>query len=282
METRVCKVCENQLSLQCFSQSELPNGSVRIRHQCKSCRSLLESKRRMENIEMFIKKDKEYYRNNKETILERNREYRRKNTETIKAQKKDYYQSNKDSICEYHKKHKEQRNERLKVLRATNIEWRITQSLRARVHDVLQRYKSTSFSSLLGCTHNHLKIWLQSQFVNGMDFENYGSYWHIDHIIPVSVFDINDKIQQLLCFNWSNLRPLQVHKNLQKSNKLLMNDIIHHANTVCNYILHIGYQGKVEILFWRRVSLRYGNNPKDEENFESFLKWAIRNEASNV
>lgn len=48
------------------------------------------------------------------------------------------------------------------------------------------------------------------------------------------------------------------------------------------YQIFPGYQANYENSWWRRVELRYGNNPKNEgdEKLESLLKWAIRSQAS--
>ena len=40
----------------------------------------------------------------------------------------------------------------------------------------------------LGYYSSDLKYHLQSKFDENMNWENYGEYWHIDHIIPISLF----------------------------------------------------------------------------------------------
>ena len=64
-----------------------------------------------------------------------------------------------------------------------------------------------------------LKDWLEFQFYDGMSFDNYGVYWHIDHVRPCSSFDFSDLLHQLLCFNWKNLTPLRADKNISKGGK---------------------------------------------------------------
>jgi hypothetical protein len=68
---------------------------------------------------------------------------------------------------------------------------------------------------LTGCTPIELKRYIQSKFIEDMDWNNHGLYskqspkvWNIDHIIPVKDFDLSLESERKLCFNYKNLRPL--------------------------------------------------------------------------
>ena len=75
---------------------------------------------------------------------------------------------------------------------------------------------------LLGCSIEHARKHLESQFREGMKWDNHGKYgWHIDHIIPCASFDLTDPEQQKKCFNYKNLQPLWWHENLSKGSKIL-------------------------------------------------------------
>ncbi|AYV85713.1 MAG: hypothetical protein Satyrvirus33_3 [Satyrvirus sp.] len=52
-----------------------------------------------------------------------------------------------------------------------------------------------------------------------MSYDNYGE-WHVDHIIPISRFNLSILQEAKKCFNYSNLQPLWKIDNLKKSNKL--------------------------------------------------------------
>ena len=55
-----------------------------------------------------------------------------------------------------------------------------------------------------------------------MSWENYGIHgWHIDHIIPCDFFNLQDPVEQYMCFRWQNLQPLWAKDNLKKSNKII-------------------------------------------------------------
>jgi hypothetical protein len=53
-----------------------------------------------------------------------------------------------------------------------------------------------------------------------MNWSNHGSYWEVDHIIPCDNFNMQDFEQQKLCFHYTNLQPLTITENRQKSNKI--------------------------------------------------------------
>lgn len=77
--------------------------------------------------------------------------------------------------------------------------------------------RSQTTLELLGMDWSEFRIYIQGQFRPGMDWENYGKVWHIDHIKPCVKFDLTDPEQQRSCFNWSNLQPLFAVENLRKN-----------------------------------------------------------------
>jgi 5-methylcytosine-specific restriction endonuclease McrA len=68
----------------------------------------------------------------------------------------------------------------------------------------------------LGCTIESLKWYLEALFDEHMTWDNWGEYWHIDHIRPLASFDLTDREQFLAAANWSNLQPLEKIANHRK------------------------------------------------------------------
>lgn len=81
-------------------------------------------------------------------------------------------------------------------------------------------YKSTKTETLIGMTFKELKVYLETRFTEGMTWENYGQ-WHIDHILPISRFDLTNLEEQKKAFHYTNLQPLWAKDNLKKHAKVL-------------------------------------------------------------
>lgn len=71
--------------------------------------------------------------------------------------------------------------------------------------------------TLIGCTVELLRVWLEAKWKPGMTWGNYGERWHVDHIVPVAEFDLRKETHQRQCFHYSNLQPLWKRENLSKN-----------------------------------------------------------------
>lgn len=70
---------------------------------------------------------------------------------------------------------------------------------------------------------DELKTHLQSKFDSHMNWDNYGSYWHVDHIIPQSFLPYTSMEDENFkkCWSLDNLQPLEAIANIKKSNRLI-------------------------------------------------------------
>lgn len=145
----------------------------------------------------------------------------KENRDTKIKQVQDYYEKNKDIRKEYYKKRLPVINEARRERYKTDINYKLACNLRSRLHVALKRNKKADSSmNLLGCTLDDLKNHIESKFTDGMSWELVMSaYIHIDHIKPVSSFDLTDPLQQKECFHYTNLQPLWAADNRKKYNK---------------------------------------------------------------
>ena len=129
--------------------------------------------------------------------------------------------------------------------------------------------KNTSYQKIIGCDIEFLKNWIEFRFNENMNWENFGAYWQIDHIIPINSFNFENENECNICFHWTNLQPLESQINRIKSDKLQLhyyfNNIVNINRFNSKYNNFLGYQVLNESLRWLRdKKLRYGKNPTDE------------------
>jgi hypothetical protein len=110
---------------------------------------------------------------------------------------------------------REQKTEWCRNERITNINYRLKKSLAARLRNVLSKNDTTM--NYIGCNIQYLREWFEYNFSSEMNWENYGSFWSIGHIIPVCKFDLTLEDEKLKCWNWSNLMPVQLLKKVDKN-----------------------------------------------------------------
>jgi len=93
---------------------------------------------------------------------------------------------------------------------------------RSRIYSALKTYKPTQSKKsmeYLGCTFGELKTYLERKFQEGMSWENHGTDWHVDHIVPIryeSPQDIQVTIGRL---HYTNLQPIWASENYSKGNR---------------------------------------------------------------
>lgn len=169
------------------------------RKVCKACKALYDKFYRKINKERISKYSKLYNKQNKETKRFYDIEYRRKNLKKL----------NKQRLEKYH----------------TDINFKIRHNLRTRLNNALRAQntkKNKSSLAFLGCSIEQVRKHLESQFQEGMTWENHATDgWHIDHIIPCVSFDLTKEEEIKKCFHYTNLKPLWAEENLSKRDKII-------------------------------------------------------------
>ena len=162
-----------------------------------------------------------------------NRNLYKDHKDKIKLSKKRYYEVNKDKLKLQRRVYRETNKEKVRLQermrdgkkRQTNINYKLSKGLRTRLWSAIKdNQKTGSAVKDLGCSIDELKSYLEFKFLPDMSWDNYGQYgWHIDHIKPLSSFDLTDRKQLLEACHYTNLQPLWAKDNLSKSDKILNN-----------------------------------------------------------
>ena len=106
--------------------------------------------------------------------------------------------------------------------------------VRSRICGLLNKNKSKHTIEYLGCDADNYIKWLQFNDSNYI-LDNRGVDWHIDHVIPLSKFNLEDEEEQLIAFNWRNTTALSPQENLSKNNKIIPEQIEEHLQKLIIY-----------------------------------------------
>ena len=145
-----------------------------------------------------------------------NKKWRQLNQHKVKAYQRESIRMKMANDAEGYRK---ARQDYVKKRLSTDLGFRIKYNMRRRLKDIMKTAKiggSSNFSLLIGCTTEQLTKHLESQLKRGMRWDNYGTHWHVDHIIPCAAFDHRDRKQRAQCWHYTNLRPLEAKKNIEK------------------------------------------------------------------
>jgi len=131
------------------------------------------------------------------------KDYREKNVDKIRKIKRDYERTRK----------------------ANDPLYKLIANFRTAIYQVLKENninKNGHYFEILGYTPYDLIEHIESKFTEGMSWENYGEF-HIDHIIPISSFNIQEigDNEFMKCWALENLQPMWGEENIKKSNKII-------------------------------------------------------------
>jgi hypothetical protein len=207
-----------------------PSTEFRSRSKCKECRK-----------KYLAEYSKNHYQANKETYNKKAKDWRKNNLEKSKEYGKKWLEKNDNKekmqakSKEYHAKNRKIISEKEKLRLQNDVYFKIKKRLRTRLYVAITSkgvIRSKKTLDLLGCSIIELKSYLESKFLPTMTWDNYGEYWHIDHVIPCASFNLIDEEEQRKCFHYTNLQPLfaftQVIEgveyigNVNKGDKLLI------------------------------------------------------------
>ncbi len=205
------------------------DNKVKGHNLCRECNKLISKQYREKNPDIIKNYNKWYKNENKEQIQKYNSEYNKLNRETIQLRQ----------------------NVNSKKRREIDINYSISISCRNRLTKFISKTnRQSSTNELLSCDINFLKEWFQYRFDTNMTFDNYGSYWHIDHVLPCSIFELSNNEELNICFHWTNLQPMEALQNNIKKNNIDINNIINH---IC-YLYLFGRHKKIKTINFKMIN----------------------------
>ena len=178
-----CKICniEKPLDSFCVKKDE-KDGRHRY---CKECKKITSKKE---------------YSENKEVHLKRTNKWHKENKDHHNKLMKNHYHSNKDYYRQWNQNKMD-----------TDPLFRLRHAINALINHHLKEGKSQSSIDYLGCTIQEYKTYLEPMFTPEMNWDNYGTYWEIDHIHPLAKGG---------SFYYTNTQPLTITDNRVKSDNI--------------------------------------------------------------
>jgi len=165
----------------------------------------------------IIAYNKKRYQDNKERSNEQSREWRRENLEKIKARRKLYRIKAKEKIKEYNREWGRKK-------RRTDLKYNLRRKMSGAIYRSLKDNKAgRHWEDLIDYTLIDLIKRLKFTMPKGCTWQDFiEGKLHIDHIIPVSVFNFDrpGHLDFKRCYALGNLQLLPAKENLKKSNKL--------------------------------------------------------------
>jgi len=190
-----------------------PNNKDRLQSHCKICQNIKKAEIYLKNKDQYKIKQKEWKVSNKEKHLEYMKDWRKSNPDKARQFTKDWISKNRDyfnsKVRQAHAK------------RSGDVQFKLKNRLRSRISNFLKgSSKGGSHIKDLGCSVSDLKFYLESKFQEGMSWDNWSLHgWHIDHIKPLSKFDLTKPEEFKRACHYTNLQPLWAIDNLKKSDK---------------------------------------------------------------
>jgi len=239
METKRCVTCGKIKPITEFAIRKLNKDGYS--GQCKECLKLYMGQWRKSNKEhrrdyakkykhnnpdKIIAKRKRHYERHKDKILKQTSEWQKKNPQKVKERNERWLKKHPGYSAFNTKRWRRNNRDRFnKWSRNYNKipKKRIYHSMSANIKHCLKNKKNGyHWEDLVGYTVYDLKKYLESQFTDGMTWDNYGK-WHIDHIKPVSWFNFTSYEDREFkqCWSLDNLQPLWAKDNLSKGNKYI-------------------------------------------------------------
>lgn len=150
--------------------------------------------------------------------IEHKREYIKTNIDRVRKYHKEYSEKHKKELREYMKQ-REQTKERKAWYKQYYKINKLNKRMGQNICQALKGAKAGQhWEDLVPYTLQQLQEHIESQFTPLMSWDNYGTYWEIDHIIPQNLFNIQSPEDPdfKICWSLANLRPLEKSLNRQR------------------------------------------------------------------
>ena len=206
-----CAICRLDKDINIFGK--LKSSKDGLRRECKDCRK----KNYDTNRDFYIQQKRNDHQKHKIKRNQKCKEYYNKNKQNLRKKGREYYYKNHADLRKKMNLYSKEYKNRPLV--------KIAERLRNRMRACVKLYnldKKDKTLEYLGCNISYFVSYLESLFLEGMTWENYGfgnEKWVIDHIKPLCSFNLTNQEEIYKACNYTNLRPFWWKDNSEKASK---------------------------------------------------------------
>ena len=202
-----CITCQRQYAKSAKGLATIQRLRSRpeYREKAKVYSARYHAENRDECLSKMADRNRAYYARNRERLIEAAVSYQRENADTRNAYKSDWQKRRKKADPQF----------------AAMV---VMRKLVARTCERIKQDRKQIGRTVeaLGYTAAAFKSHIENQFHPGMSWANHGE-WHVDHIRPLSSFDLTNEAQRKECNSLANLQPMWAGDNMRKGSKLVAN-----------------------------------------------------------
>jgi hypothetical protein len=85
---------------------------------------------------------------------------------------------------------------------------------------ILEKKAAAAYAPYFGLDVNGFRGWIELQFTEDLNWDNFAKTWQFDHIVPVTYFDFDNEEDLKLCWNFINIRVEKLELNKNRGNRI--------------------------------------------------------------
>lgn len=85
---------------------------------------------------------------------------------------------------------------------------------------IIEKHSSKQYAPFFGLDIEHYRNWIELQFTGQLSWDNFGSSWQFEHIVPLVYFDFSNNDDLALCWNFINIRVEKLESQDAHHNKI--------------------------------------------------------------
>jgi hypothetical protein len=88
---------------------------------------------------------------------------------------------------------------------------------------IIERVPSQFYAPYFGLSSEMFRDWIALQFVDELNWDNFGTAWQFAHIVPVSYFDFSNENDLRLCWSFINIQVEKLGSERKDGAKTIVN-----------------------------------------------------------